>query len=76
MNVAVATMADATATRMALCMTPPGFYKNRAAARTPRGRDCLWFGAFEKRKMFQCVYCSIGTPSYISSTRSICVSRL
>ena len=33
-------------------------------------------GSFEKRKMFQCVYCSIGTPSYIWSTRRICVSRL
>ena len=32
--------------------------------------------AFEMRKMFQRVYCSIGTPSYIWSTRMIWVSRL
>ena len=76
MNVAVATMADATATRMALCMTPPG--STRIAPRRERHVDAIVFGLgpFEKRKMFQCVYCSIGTPSYIWSTRSICVSRL
>jgi hypothetical protein len=47
------------------------------------GRDALrreWMmhpaGAFEKRKIFQRVYCSISTPSYIWSTRRIWVSRL
>ena len=82
-NDAAATMADATATRKRAVHDPSRNavpdarpYKNRAARDTPRGRDMLPVGAFEKRKMFQCVYCSIGTPSYISSTRRICVSRL
>ena len=28
------------------------------------------------RLPFQCVYCSIGRPSYIWSTRRICASRV
>src|SRR4029079_19504860 len=51
-------------------------YKKRAVRKTGDGGILAGFDPFEKRKMFQRVYCSMGTPSYISSTRKIWVSRL
>ncbi len=43
----------------------PGRYKNRAGRALRREGTMHPAGAFEKRKVFQRVYCSISTPSYI-----------
>ena len=76
---AAATRAEAAATRMAVCIVPPRRFRDplqeTRRKETAAGGILAGFSAFEKRKMFQRVYCSIGTPSYISSTRRICVSR-
>src|SRR5260370_29388630 len=51
-KVAVATRADATMARKALCMTPPDLQESRRArtARSARGRDSPRFGVFREAK--------------------------